>query len=37
MMLPLKTTHTTAVLGAPVGWDPAKQGECIGLPCTVTT
>lgn len=32
MMPPLKTRQTTAVLGAPVDWDPAKQGECIGLP-----
>lgn len=32
MMQPLKTRHTTNILGAPQGWDPATQGECIGLP-----
>jgi hypothetical protein len=32
VMPPLKTGHTNAMLGAPVDWDPAVHGECIGLP-----
>lgn len=32
MLAPLNTPATTVVLGAPVDWNPAEDGECIGLP-----
>lgn len=32
MMPPIQTAHTTMILGAPRGWDPQTQGDCVGLP-----
>lgn len=32
MMNPVKTEHTNVALGAPQGWDDARDGKCIGLP-----
>lgn len=32
MMAPIRTEHTTTILGAPKDWDEAKDGKCVGLP-----
>lgn len=32
----LNTELTTNILGAPKNWDPAKDGECLGLPVCYT-
>jgi len=31
-MTPIRTVHTTRVLGAPAGWDADRSGPCAGLP-----
>jgi hypothetical protein len=31
-MTPIKTEHTTHVLGAPQGWNANAHGPCVGLP-----
>lgn len=36
-MQPVRTETTTSVLGAPQGWDAAKDGPCGGLPVTRTS
>ena len=33
-MEPTTMPHTTRTLGAPRGWDEAKNGPCVGLPIT---
>lgn len=33
-MTPVTRADTTAVLGAPKGWDAARDGVCVGLPVT---
>jgi hypothetical protein len=31
-MRPVEIAGATHVLGAPLDWDPLKQGDCVGLP-----
>jgi hypothetical protein len=32
VMMPVRSEHTNAMLGAPKDWNPEQEGECIGLP-----
>ncbi|MCY0858485.1 hypothetical protein [Cupriavidus sp. D39] len=37
MMPPVKTKHTNLVVGEPLDWDAARQGEFSGLPVHLDT